>query len=113
MTIYKITACAVAALAIAVAPVSSASAHYYHHGVLFGVGAVGAAIVGTAGALLAAPFVALSAAVPRAPAYYAPPGYYAPPPAYYAPPPGYYAPPPAYYAPPPTYYAPPGYYPPR
>ena len=99
---FKGVVCSFAALALAAAPLSSASAHpwHYHGGILFGIGALGAAVVGTAAAVATAPLVALA---PRpvypAPGYYAAPAYYAPPPAYYAPPPAYYAAPPAYYAP--------------
>jgi hypothetical protein len=107
---YKAAACVLAAVALAAVPTGSASAHYYRHGggIFWGIGALGAAVVGTAAAIATAPFVALA---PR-PYYGAPPAYYAPPPAYYPPPQAYYAPPPAYYAPP-GYYAQPGYYGPR
>jgi len=106
---YKAAACVLAAVALAAVPTGSASAHYYRHGgVFWGIGALGAAVVGTAAAIATGPLVALA---PR-PYYGAPPAYYAPPPAYYPPPQAYYAPPPAYYAPP-GYYAAPGYYGPR
>ncbi len=100
---FKAAACAVAAVALTMAPLSSASAHYYRHGYgpLFGIGVLGAAVVGTAAAIATAPFALLGAR----PYYAAPPAYYAPPPAYYyGPPRGYYAPPPAYYRPPAPYY---------
>jgi hypothetical protein len=82
MLTYKGMAGALIACAVVVAPVTSASAHRYHHGFIFGLGA---AVVGTAAAIATAPFAAAAAitAPLRAPAYYAPP------PAYYAPP-GYY-----------------------
>jgi hypothetical protein len=109
-----------ATVALAVAPVSQASAHEHWHGpgLVFGLAA---AIVGTAAVIATAPFRAIAAAPVYAappPAYYAPPpqAYYAPPQqAYYAPPPVYYAPPPrpVYYAQPPVYYAQPGGYYPR
>jgi hypothetical protein len=93
-----------AALALAAAPMSEASARPFHHGggLVFGVAALGAAAVVAAATIVTAPIRVLAAPV------------YAPAPAYYAPPaPAYYPPPaPAYYAPPPAYYAPPAYYPP-
>ena len=97
MTKYKIAACALAAAVLAVAPMTEASARPFHHGhggIFFGVGALGAAVVGTAAVIATAPFVALSS-----PGYYPAPGYYAPPPGYYAPQPSYYAAPPGTYAP--------------
>jgi hypothetical protein len=97
---------ATAAIALAAAPVTPASAHgHYHGGVVFGLAALGTAAVIGAATILTAPVRALAAPVyAPAPAYYAP---YAPPPVYYAPPPAYtYAPPPAAYYPPPGY----GYY---
>ena len=90
-----------AAAALAVAPLSPASAHdHFRHGggVVFGLAAAAAAVVGTAAVIATAPFRAIAAApvyAAPAPAYYAPPAqaYYAPQPqAYYAPQPqAYYA----------------------
>jgi hypothetical protein len=97
---------ATGAIALAAAPVTSASAHWHHHdgGVVFGLAALGTAAVVGAATILTAPVRALAAPVyAPAPTYYAP---YAPPPVYYAPPPVYsYAPPPAAYYPPPGYSA--------
>jgi hypothetical protein len=92
---------ACAAIALAAAPVTPASAHGYHHGgLIFGLAALGAAAVVGAATIVTAPVRVLAAP------FYAPgAAYYAPAPAYYAPPPAYYAPPPsAYYPPPPGYY---------
>jgi hypothetical protein len=94
---------AVAATALAMAPLTPASAHGYRHfGLVGGIFALGAAAVVGAATIATAPLRVLAA-----PAY-AP----APPPAYYPPAPRYYYPPaPGYYAPPPAYYpAPYGYY---
>ena len=100
---------ALASVALAAAPVTSASAHGYRHGgLIFGLGALGAAVVVGAATIATAPFRVLAGTPgyygpPRA-AYYGP-GYYAPAPQYYAPPPpAYYAPAPGYYAAPPSYY---------
>jgi hypothetical protein len=87
---------AVAAVALAAAPLTSASAHErFHHGggLIFGLAALGAAAVVGAVTLATAPVRVLAA-----PAYAPPPAYYPPPPAYY------YAPAPTYYAPAPGYY---------
>jgi hypothetical protein len=94
--------------ALVVTPVAASAHEHHHEGLALGI-VVGTAAV--AGAILAAPFVALNSAVQPAPvAYYAPaPGYYAPPPPYgYAQPQAYYYPPSAYgyYAQAPVYYAP-------
>lgn len=75
------------AAGLALAPLSGAQARYWHHGGGFWPFWAGAALVGTAAAVVTAP---LWAGYPH---------YYYPPAAYYYPPP----PPPAYYAP--------GYYP--
>jgi hypothetical protein len=85
---------AVAGLLLAAAPLSQASAHgrFWHHGG-WGLGLVGAAVVGTSAAILAAPY----AVVGPPPLAYAPRGYYAAPPVYYARPPAYYAGPPVAY----------------
>ena len=86
---------------------------YWRGGIWWPVAAVGA-VVGTAAALVAAPFVAFGNAVASAP-YYAPQQYYAPQPQQNYAPQGYNAPPPNYapqqnYAPQgynvPTYYPP-------
>ena len=68
---FKAAACVLAAVALTTAPVHSASAHYYRHGggIFWGIGALGAAVIGTAAAIATAPFVALA---PR-PYYGAPP----------------------------------------
>jgi len=95
------------ALSLAAAPLSSASAHGRHDGLVFGLAAAGTALVVGAATLLTAPIAIVTAPLRATTYYYAPPqpAYYAPPPpAYYAPPPAYYAPPP-----PPAYYYPPGY----
>jgi hypothetical protein len=94
---------AVAATALALAPLTPASAHGYRHfGLIGGIFALGTAVVVGAATVATAPFRVLAGP----PAYAPPPTYYAPPPRYY------YAPPaPQYYAPPPAYYsAPYGYY---
>ncbi len=102
---------AIAGVAMAVAPLSPASAHGHHHdgGLLFGLAALGtAAVVGVA-TIVTAPVRALAEIPPPAPGYAAPiytaPAYSYAPPAAYAPP-AYYAPPVAAYYPPPP---PPGY----
>jgi hypothetical protein len=91
MLIRTSIAAAVAGALLLTAPSAPAAAHErgWHGG--WGLPLLGAAVVGTTAAVLAAPFA---------------PGYYAPPPrVYYAAPPVYYAPAPAYYgAPPPVYY---------
>ncbi len=83
-------------------PLSAATAQYYppcSPFPLFWPFCVAGAVVGTAAAIISAPFLALAGVPPyyygyyRVP-YYPPPGYYAP--GYYAS--GYYAP--GYYAPP-------------
>ena len=94
-------------ISLALAPLASAHADWSHHGGGWGHGyygghgyvwpaAVAGAVVGTAAAIITAPFALLNAAV-NAP-------YYAPPPSY----PAYN--PPTYYAPPSGYNAPSGYY---
>jgi hypothetical protein len=84
---------ACAAVALAAAPVTPASAHPYHHGwPVFGLAALGAAAVVGAATIVTAPVRVLAAP------------FYAPGPAYYPPAPAYYAPPPAYYGPPSGYY---------
>ena len=93
------------AIALAIAPFTSATAwgRHYGGGPVWGLAN---AVVATAVAVVTVP-IAILAAVAQAPRYYASaaaPGYYGPPAAtYYAPPPGpvSYAPPPdaAYYAP--------------
>src|SRR5271166_3184283 len=89
---------AFAAVALAAAPLAPASAHGRDHdrgGLIFGLAALGAAVVVGAATIITAPVRPLAE-----PAYAPLPGYYAPPPQAY-----YYAPPPRYY------YAPaPGYY---
>ena len=84
---------ACAAVALAAAPVTPASAHGYHHGwPIFGLAALGAAAVVGAATIVTAPVRVLAAP------FYAPgPAYYPPAPTYYPPPPGYYGPPPGYY----------------
>jgi hypothetical protein len=95
----------VAAVALAVAPLTPASAHGFRHGggLIGGIFALGAVAAIGAATIATAPLRALAP-----PAYYGPQGprgYYAPPPQYYYPrSSGYYAPLPAYYAPPPGYY---------
>ena len=81
------------------APYAHGGGGYWRGGVWWPFAAVGA-VVGTAAALVAAPFVAFGNAVANAP-------YYAPQQPYYAPQ-GYVAPQPMY-APPQQYYAPQGY----
>ena len=83
---------ACAAVALAAAPLTPASAHSYHHGrPVFGLAALGAAAVVGAATIVTAPVRVLAA-----PFYPPPPAYYPPAPAYYAPS-GYYPPPPGYY----------------
>jgi len=101
------------------APYAYGGGGYWRGGVWWPFAAVGA-VVGTAAAIVAAPFVAFGNAVASAPyyapqqQYYAPQGYVVPQQPYYAPqqqyyaPQGYNAPRPAY-APQQTYYAPQGY----
>jgi len=87
---------ACAAVALATAPVAPASAHGYHHGgLVFGLAALGAAVVVGAATIVTAPVRVLAAPFyapgPAYPAYYPPaPAYYTPPPSYYGPPQGYY-----------------------
>ncbi len=94
---------AATAAALAIAPLTPASAHGYRHfGLIGGVFALGAAAVVGAATIATAPLRVLAQ-----PAYAPapPPVYYAPAPRYYYPPaPGYYAAPPAYYAAPYGYY---------
>ena len=108
------------------APYAYGGGGYWRGGVWWPFAAVGA-VVGTAAAIVAAPFVAFGNAVASAPYYapqqpdYAPQGYVAPQQQYYAPQQQYYAPqqqyyapqgynaPPPNYAPQQTYYAPQGY----
>jgi hypothetical protein len=86
-----ISACA--AVALAAAPLTPASAHPYRHGwPVFGLVALGAAAVVGAATIVTAPVRVLAAP------------FYGPGPAYYPPAPAYYAPPPAYYGPPAGYY---------
>ena len=84
---------ACAAVALAAAPLTPASAYPYHHGwPVVGLAALGAAAVVGAATIVTAPVRVLAAP------FYAPgPAYYPPAPAYYAPPPGYYGPPAGYY----------------
>jgi len=86
---------ACAAVALAAAPITPASAHGYHHGwPIFGLAALGAAAVVGAATIVTAPIRVLAVPFyPPGPAY----PYYQPAPAYYAPQPGYYPPPPGYY----------------
>jgi hypothetical protein len=107
----KAIPCLLAAV-MAVAPISSASAHdgWHHHGEgpvvgLFALGAL--AVVGVA-TILTAPVRAIA----DAPAY-PPQGYYPPQPGYYPQQQAYYQQPPVYYAPQPVYVQAPAYYPPR
>lgn len=108
----------IAAVALVVAPLSSAQAGWHrHHGCWF-VGCVVGAVVGTAAAVATAPIALAADAV--APRPYPPPGYYRPPPPGYYGPRGYYPPPPpgGYYGPrgaygPPPPYPPQGYAPPQ
>jgi hypothetical protein len=100
----------ITALALVSVPLSSASAHGRHRdgGLLFGLAALGAAVVVGVATVATAPIRALAAVPAPAPAY-APPAYaYAPAPVY-APPAYAYAPPPVYARPPVYYAAPPGY----
>lgn len=102
MLTSKSAAGGLVACALVLAPISSASAQYYCHDIICGLGT---AVVGTAAAIVTLPFAIVGAVT--APLF--PPAYYGPPPAYYGPPPAYYRPPPAYYYAPsrPAYYAPP------
>jgi hypothetical protein len=88
MPIPRIAISAVFAAGLAALPLSAAKAQYYypcHPFPLFWPFCAAAAVVGTAGMVVTAPFRAIAA----------PPYYYGPPPApYYPPPPAYY--PPAY-----------------
>ncbi len=111
MRVDKVLLGGAMAAALALAPMTPASAHgwHHHHGCWF-VSCVVGAVVGTAAAVATAPFAIVAGATE--PRYYGPPPqYYGPPPAYYGPPPPrYYAPPPqAYYPPPPPAYYGPGY----
>jgi hypothetical protein len=83
---------ACAAVALAAAPLTPASAHPHHGGLVFGLAALGAAAVVGAATIVTAPVRVLAAPL------------YAPGPVYYPPAPAYYAPGPAYYGPPPGYY---------
>jgi hypothetical protein len=83
---------ACAAIALAAAPLTSASAHPHHDGLVFGLAALGAAAVVGAATVVTAPVRVLAAP------------FYAPGPVYYPPAPAYYAPAPAYYGPLPGYY---------
>jgi hypothetical protein len=95
MTYKAVIIGACAAVALAAAPLTPASAHGYHHGgLVFGLAALGAAAVVGAATIVTAPVRVLAAP------------FYPPGPAY----PAYYPPAPAYYAPPPAYYGPAGYY---
>jgi hypothetical protein len=92
MRLHRIAIPAVLAAGLAALPLSAAKAQYYypcHPFPLFWPFCAAAAVVGTAGAIVTAPF----RAVAGQPYYYGPPG--AP---YYPPPPGY-PPPPPYYGP--------------
>jgi hypothetical protein len=90
---------AAVAIALAMTPLSQASARGYRGGGVFlGLAAVGA--VALAATILTAP-IAIATAPFRGPAYYPPPA------------PAYYPPPAPYYAQPPAYAYPPGYYQPR
>ena len=80
------------AVALAAAPLTPASAHPHHGGLVFGLTALGAAAVVGAATIVTAPVRVLAAP------------FYAPGPVYYPPAPAYYAPGPAYYGPPPGYY---------
>jgi hypothetical protein len=83
---------ACAAVALIAAPLTPASAHQRHAGLVFGLAALGVTAVVGAATIVTAPVRVLAAP------------FYAPGPAYYPPAPAYYAPPPAYYGPPPGYY---------
>ena len=117
MRLARTVTCGVAAVAMTVAPMSSASAHWHHRydGGCWFVGCVVGAVVGTAAAVVTAPFRIVAGAVAPRPYYespeYGPPAYDAPD-AYDAPPPrDYYDRPPAAYGRPDAYDAPPqGYY---
>lgn len=96
MHIQRIAISAVFAAGIAALPLSAANAQYYPPCPpfpLFWPFCAAAAVVGTAGMIVTAPFRAVAAP----PYYYGPPAapYYPPPPRYYAP--GYYGQP--YYGP--------------
>jgi hypothetical protein len=93
-----LTGAAVLAAGFAFAPMA-ASAHPPHlGGFIFGVAALGAAVVGAAATIVTAPLAIIAGA---------PQGYN---PGYYGPPPGYYAPQNRpYYGPPPGYGGPRGY----
>lgn len=97
--------------ALAIAPLSSASAGWRHHrGGHWGgpLGFVGGVIVGAATIATLPLALAADAANPPPPRYYGPPPAYGPPPGYYGPPAaGYYGPPRGYYGPQPGYGAPP------
>jgi hypothetical protein len=90
MRLQRIAFPAVLVAGLAALPFSAATAQYYYPPCnpfpLFWPFCAAAAVVGTAGAIVTAPF--------RPPYYYGPRG--AP---YYPPPPGYYAPAPYYYGP--------------
>ena len=75
------------AAALVIAPLSNASANDHFHG--RGIGLLGAAVIGTTAAILAAPLVIAAGGQPVAPMpYYGGPGYYPPPVVYVGP--GYY-----------------------
>ena len=108
----------VLAVALAAAPISSASAwpHFFHHGYghwhgggpVVGLFGLGAAVVVGAATIATAP-IAIIANAASGPSYDQRGGYYAQPQGYYHQPPGYYG---GYqgYPPPQAYYARPGYY---
>lgn len=113
MHIRHLLVSSVCAASLSLAPLSSASAHEFHHGggPLFGLAA---AVVGTAIAVATLPF-AVANSVAR-PVIYSQPVYYPAPRIEYAPAPVYYPVRPTYYAPtanlypvPPPNSAPPGY----
>jgi hypothetical protein len=87
----KIVCATVVAAALAIAPISQASAHDYYHRHGVGLGILGAAVIGTAAVVGAAATIAtapFTAVVAPQPVYAAP--VYAPPPAYVYPYPYYY-----------------------
>jgi hypothetical protein len=92
MRLRNVAIAGVASIALAAAPIHSASARW-RGGPVFWPFALGAAVVTGAAIIATAPFRALPPPA-YAPAYYPPPPAYYPPPGYY---PGYYAPPPGYY----------------
>jgi hypothetical protein len=100
MRLRDVAIVGVASIALAAAPIHSASARW-RGGPVFWPFALGAAVVTGAAIVATAPF--RYAAPVYAPAYYPPPAAYYPPPQAYYSPPAYY-PPQGYYAPPPGYY---------